>query len=159
MGQPFVDDLRADIGPRTVGVYAVNYPAITDWSTTPEGADDAVARVREMMANCPATKLVLGGYSQGAAVVSMATDGRLPPDALGHIAALALFGMPSVEYVNSHGSPAIGVGQSYLAKTINLCVPEDPVCTPGGFDGMAHGSYATNGMVAQAADFAAQQVG
>jgi cutinase len=55
--------------------------------------------------------------------------------------------------------PGYRVGQSYLAKTINLCLPEDPVCTPGGFDGMAHGSYATNGMVAQAADFAAQQVG
>jgi cutinase len=51
------------------------------------------------------------------------------------------------------------MSQSYLAKTINLCVPEDPVCAPGGIDGMAHGSYAANGMVAQAADFVAQQMG
>lgn len=170
MGQPFVDDLRAAANGKTVGVYAVNYPASSDWTTTGIGVADTVARVQDMITNCPSTKLVLAGYSQGAAVVSLATEsalppffnpppnapGTLPPKAASHVAAVALFGMPSTDYVNAHGSPAIAVGPQYLNKTINLCVPEDSVCAPGGIDGMSHGSYVANGMVRQAANYAAQ---
>lgn len=172
MGEPFVNDLRAALGDKTVGVYAVNYPAISDWNTTGEGVADTVARVRQMAADCPATKLILAGYSQGAAVVSLATEtalpqffrpppgssGTIPADQAGNVAAVALLGMPSTDYLNAHGSPAIAVGSRYLGMTINLCVPEDPVCAPGGVDGMSHGSYVVNGMVLQAANYAAQQL-
>lgn len=172
MGEPFVNDLRAAMNGKTVGVYAINYPAISDWNTTGLGVADTVAHVQDMAARCPSTKLVLAGYSQGAAVVSLATESALPPffnpppgssgtlprNAASSVAAVALFGMPSMDYLNAHGSPAIAVGPQYLDKTINLCVPEDPVCAPGGIDGMSHGSYVVNGMVLQGAGYAAQHM-
>ncbi|WP_254848171.1 cutinase family protein, partial [Mycobacterium avium] len=37
-------------------------------STAADGISDAGAHVQQMAANCPRTKMVLGGYSQGAAV-------------------------------------------------------------------------------------------
>ena len=36
-----------------------------------DGATDAVNRIQQMALSCPSTKIVLGGYSQGAAVVDM----------------------------------------------------------------------------------------
>jgi cutinase len=43
--------------------------------------------------------------------------------------------------------------------TLDLCIPEDPVCAPGGGDGNAHTAYTARGLVAQAADIAATRIG
>lgn len=54
------------------------------------GANDASAHIQYMMGACPNTKLVLGGYSQGAAVMDVIAavpipaigfDNPLPPNA------------------------------------------------------------------------------
>jgi cutinase len=50
------------------------------------------------------------------------------------------------------------VGNLYAAKTIDECVPEDPICSPTGGDNGAHQAYAFNGMTAAAASFAADKV-
>ena len=66
-GQAFVDSLRSQLGGRSVAVYAVDYPASRDFDTsTPAGASDASSHIQSMAANCSNTRLVLGGYSQGA---------------------------------------------------------------------------------------------
>ena len=94
IGQTFVDSLRSHLGGRSVGVYAVNYPASRDFVTsTPAGADDASAHIQSMAASCPNTKMVLGGYSQGAAVIDLATT-AMPPQVADHVAAAAVFGGP-----------------------------------------------------------------
>jgi cutinase len=170
IGQAFVDSLRAQVGTKSVGVYAVNYPASTDFPTGVDGINDASAHVQYMAATCPNTRMVLGGFSQGAAVIGFATadvvpDGvvasdvpkPMPPAVADHVAAVALFGKPSDRFMRAIGQPPIAIGPLYKAKTTNLCASDDPVCSDGG-DWAAHGLYAEDGMVGQAATFAASRV-
>jgi cutinase len=173
VGQEFIDALRSQVRGRSLGVYAVNYPAGDDLAPSASaGANDAHAHVRSMVENCPNTKLVLGGYSQGAGVIDLTTISRAPilglmPDILtadeaAHVAALALFGNPSDRIL---GSPVNVLSDWYGTKAIDLCAPGDPVCTPGGpaltlpshdeLFSPAHLSYQQSGMPNQAATFVA----
>jgi cutinase len=175
VGQEFIDSLRSQVGGRSVGVYAVNYPASDDFvPSVNAGTSDANAHVQSMIANCPNTKLVLGGYSQGAMVIDQITIAQFPlagfvPETLSadqadHVAALALFGNPADRYI---GGSVSDVSPWYGAKTIDLCAAGDPICTPGGplavptHDEMfspTHLSYAHSGMPAQAAAFVASHL-
>jgi cutinase len=159
IGQAFVDSLRSQLGGRSVGVYAVNYPASNDFSSsTPAGGDDMSAHVQAMAANCPNTRMVLGGYSQGAAVVDLATT-SMPAQVSDHVAAAAEFGPARSAFADSLSpGPLPSVGPLYKAKTIEMCVPNDPICFQGGWDMRAHGAYVQTGMVDQAATFAAGRV-
>jgi len=105
VGDAFVDSLRSKVGGRSVGTYAVNYPAGWNFETSaPAGAADASGRVQWMADNCPNTRLVLGGMSQGAGVIDLITaDARplgrfnptpLPTHVADHVAAVAVFGNP-----------------------------------------------------------------
>ena len=175
VGQAFIDSLRSQVGGRSMGVYPVNYPAGDDVAPSASaGANDAHAHVRSMVANCPNTKLVLGGYSQGAGVIDLITIARAPisgliPDILtadeaDHVAALATFGNPSDRYL---GAPVNVVSDWYGAKAIDLCAPGDPVCTAGAaltlpthdeLFSPAHLSYVQSGMPRQAATFVASHL-
>jgi hypothetical protein len=110
-----------------------------------------------MAANCPNTRMVVGGYSQGAALTGDMTSAGVSPDAANHVAAVALFGKPSVNWLRTFGAPPVGIGPDFAGKTIDLCAPGDSICdgAPGGPPNAAHGAYPFNGMVGQAADFAA----
>ena len=77
-GQAFVDNLRTRVAPRSFDVYPVNYPASDDWATGLDGIRDAGAHVNSMAQSCPNTKMVLSGYSQGAAVMGFVTTDRVP---------------------------------------------------------------------------------
>ena len=44
-GEAFVDSLRSRVGAKSVGVYAVDYPATTDFPTAVDGMTDARAHV------------------------------------------------------------------------------------------------------------------
>jgi cutinase len=86
--------------------------------------------------------------------------GPMAPEVANHIAAVALFGKPSSGFLQSvyTGAPPITVGHLYTGKTTDLCIPEDPICSPGGNDNGAHTLYAVNGMADQAADFATRRL-
>ena len=175
VGQKFIDSLRSQVGGRSFGVYPVNYPASEDFAPSASaGASDASAHVQSMAADCPNTKIVLGGYSQGAMVIDLITIAQfsvaglvpasLPQDVADHVAALALFGNPSDRYL---GAPVSTVSPWYGAKAIDLCAPGDAICTPGAalalptHDEMfsaAHLSYPDSGMPAQAATFVASHL-
>ena len=77
-GQAFVDALRAKVGDKSVDVYPVNYPASLDFATAADGIIDATNKIRDVAGNCPNTKMVLGGYSQGAAVMAYTTEDAIP---------------------------------------------------------------------------------
>jgi cutinase len=167
IGQVFVDKLRSRVG-GPVGVYAVNYPASDDWPTGLDGIRDAGAHVVSMAAQCPNTKMVLGGYSQGAAVMGFVTSEAVPtaidpatvpkplqPEVADHVAAVVLFGAPNTRAMNFLGEPPVVVGPLYTGKTIQLCVPNDPVCSEGLEFALHNASAYEHGLVDQGADFAA----
>ena len=69
LGDAFINSLRSKVGGRSVGVHGVNYPASSNFLRVSDGVADATNHVNYMIANCPATRLVLGGFSEGAVVV------------------------------------------------------------------------------------------
>jgi cutinase len=81
----------------------------------------------------------------------------MPPDVADHVAAVALFGKPNYRFMRAINEPQIAVGPLYAAKTIDLCVPDDLICSSG-MDFNAHMQYAETGMVDQAATFTASHL-
>jgi cutinase len=174
-GQAFVDALTARAAGRTVDVAPVNYPASLDFATAADGVVDAANRVQSTASVCPTTKIVLGGYSQGAAVAAYITEdavpagvtlplgitGPMPAFVADHVAAVVLFGKPSSGFLQMvyTGAPPITVGSRYVSKTLDLCIADDPVCAAGGGDNAAHTEYPDNGMADQAAQFAMSKLG
>jgi cutinase len=170
-GQAFSDAVTSRLAGTAVDVYPVNYPASLNFSQAADGVADAANKVLNTVNTCPNTKIVLGGYSQGAAIAAYITadsippgyalpegiSGPLPASVAPHIAAVALFGKPSNGFLNlvDHDAPPINIGPLYANKTIDLCTAQDPVCSSGqGFSRAAHSAYKSNGMTDQAADFA-----
>lgn len=167
-GAAFIDALRSKVGDKTLGVYSIDYPATMDFGTAVDGIADARSHILATAATCPDTKMVLGGFSQGAAVMGFVTanaipDGvdpttvpaPLPLDIANHVAAVALFGKPSARFMRVINDPSITVGPQYVAKTVDLCVDNDLVCDPTGRSFSAHNEYFDAGMVEKGAAFAA----
>jgi cutinase len=183
-GQAFVDALRAQLGARSLGVYGVNYAASGDFGgdriafarTVVDGIRDAGLHVESTAANCPNTRVVLGGYSQGAVVAGFVTAAAvpeavpaefrsyvpnpMPPSVADHVAAVVLLGKPSDQFLRDIGSPPIIIGPLYVPKTIELCVPDDNICNgaPAGMGNFAHALYSVNGMTNEAATFAVSRL-
>jgi cutinase len=163
VGEAFVDALRPLVGGKSVTVYAVNYPATRDFMRAAEGANDASAFVQNTVTTCPDTKIVLGGYSQGAAVIDVITvagqpalgfTNPLPANVADHVAAVAVFGNPSIRLL---GGPLTALSPQYGYKTIDLCNGADPVCSNGD-DRPAHSLYVETGLTTQAAQFVADRL-
>jgi cutinase-like protein len=160
VGQAFVSSLRQQTR-KSVGAYGVNYPANKDFLAATDGANDASNHIQHMAGNCPNTKLVLGGYSQGAAVIDIVTAAPLPglgfhqplpAGAADHVAAVALFGNPS----GRAGGLMSALTPNFDDKTIDLCNQGDPICS-GGNQWKSHLGYAP-GMTSQAASFVAARI-
>lgn len=179
VGQSFVDAVRAQAAPRSVDVYAVNYPASSDFNnriqfarTVVDGIRDAGTKVESTAAACPDTRIVLGGFSQGAAVAGYVTSAEIPPEipaeyrefipnpmpteVADHVAAVVLFGRPSTRFLQDIGAPPIVIGPSYAGKTLDMCADGDTICNGAGVGGpsFAHASYGFNGLTKEAAAYA-----
>jgi len=162
VGQALADAMAPQLGGRSLGIYAVNYPASINFLAASSGANDAAARIADMGARCPQTQLVLGGFSQGAAAVAMlagvppvgdrigsiGSAPPLPPAAAARVAAVAVFGNPGVRF----GSPLSSTG-AFAGRAIDLCAPGDPICEVGARDRGAHSAYELPPYPQQAAGF------
>jgi cutinase len=162
LGNAFINALKSKVN-RNVGVYAVRYPADTEVDI---GANDMSGHIQYMMNNCPDTRLVLGGYSLGAAVTDVVLavpfdffgfKAPLPPGADQHIAAVALFGNGSAWV-----GPITNFNPLYADRTIDLCHGADPICSPAdpntwkdNWPAHLANAYISAGMANQAADFVA----
>lgn len=163
VGQALADAMRPILGGRTLNTYGVNYPATYDFLTTAAGAADATARIASVSAQCPGTRFVLGGYSQGAAVIDMLAGvpplgnrigdiGSAPPlpgEYAGNVAAVAVFGNPSTKF----GNPVSARGL-FAGRSLDLCSDGDPICSDGR-NPFAHTRYESSPFIGQAAGFAA----
>lgn len=161
VGQALADAIQAEIGSRTLATYGVIYPAGYDFLTAADGATDATNHLAAMAADCPSTRIVLGGYSQGAAVVDMlagvpplgdrigsiGSGPPLPPDAADNVSAVAVFGNPATKF----GNPLTNSG-AFAGRAIDLCADGDPVCSDGR-NPFAHKNYESEEFIPQAASF------
>lgn len=166
VGQAFANSLAPQLGGRTMGTYGVNYPASYDFLNTAAGATDVTNRIAMMAQQCPGTRIVLGGYSQGAAVIDMLAGvpplgnkvgniGSAPPLPGGlnnNVAAVAVFGNPATKF----GNPVSAAG-SFAGKAIDLCADGDPICSSGR-NPFAHAHYESSAFINQAASFAALRI-
>lgn len=162
IGNAFVNALRNNVR-QNIGLYSVNYPAD---SQVDVGANDMSQRINYNMNSCPNTRLVLGGYSLGAAATDMvlavpisimAFKTPLASSAKSHIAAVALFGN-GTQWLG----PISAFNPAFKDRTIELCHGADPICNPADPDTWQDNwpdhlaaSYQRAGMIEQAADFVA----
>lgn len=136
IGDAFVDSLREQAVGMDIGTYAVDYSAGKLQRHGGDGAKDAISHIKSTAASCPDTKIVLGGYSQGANIVNIVAGipvggikwGDALPTALAtNVAAVATFG----NVANRGGGPLPSQGALFAGKAIDLCNPTDPICHAG----------------------------
>ncbi len=159
VGQALVDSLKPLVKGKLMRSYAVKYPASYDFLGVATGANDASARVQATAKNCPKTKIILGGYSQGAAVMDVVTTSPIsglgfrtpmPPAMADHVSAVAVFGNPSARL----GQPLTTLSPLYGPKTADMCNTNDPICSLGK-DFTSHVRYPQSGLVKRAAQWIA----
>ncbi|KHO20211.1 cutinase [Mycolicibacterium setense] len=162
VGKAFVETLRPMVKGSTIGTYAVQYPASWDFMKAAAGATDMSKRVQATAARCPKTKIVMGGYSQGAAVVDVVATS--PIAGLGYTAPLPATVVPRVASVVVFGNPSARLGQpltrmspDFGARTADLCNTNDPICSLGR-DWNAHVSYPKSGLIKLAAQWVTRHV-
>ena len=162
VGRALSDQLAASLGGRSLGVYAVNYPASYDFLAAADGAADVTNRIATMSQTCPNTRFVLGGYSQGAAVMDMllgipplgekvgdvGSGAPMPHSLADKVAAVAVFGNPATKF----GTPVSAAPAPFAGKGIDLCNDGDPICSQGR-NPLAHVSYEKSDLVSQAVGF------
>ena len=136
VGDAFVDSLRQQTGGLNIDTYGVNYAASKLQLHGGDGANDTINRVKQAVAKCPNTKIVLGGYSQGASVIDIVAGvpiggiswgSSLPPDLASHVVAVATFG----DVADRAGGSLPTQSAMFGSKAIDLCNPNDPICHAG----------------------------
>ena len=143
------------------------------WSTA---SGTPVPHIESTAANCPNTRIVLGGYSQGAALAGTSPRPRsrtrsrgvplyipqpMPPEVANHVAAVVLFGEPSGR-VHAGQRRAAGGDRSAVCaqdhQPVRMATRSANGAPQSGAPTMAHALYNANGMTGQAAAVAVQRL-
>ena len=161
VGDAFVDALRKQAAGMSIDTYAVNYKAGKLQLHGGDGAEDVISHIKSTVSSCPDTKIVLGGFSQGASVIDIVAGvpmggitwgSALPPQYADNIAAVATFGNVAGRTGGSLSTQSALLG----AKAIDLCNPGDPICHAGpGNEWSGHTEGYVPGYTTQAATFVA----
>ena len=160
VGGPLARSLAAELPDQDVGSFAVEYAAAASQASAGPGATNMSQHITAVAEQCPDTRFVIGGYSQGASVTDIAmgiragTPGEAIPDELApRVAAVVVFGNP----LNARGRTIEESSAEFGPKAKEFCADGDPVCGGGG-NFAAHLSYPRNGDVQEAAEFAAGKI-
>lgn len=134
VGDAMVNSLRRQTGGLAIRAYPVDYKATITQRHSGAGAKDAIDRITSTADSCPDTKIVLGGYSQGASVVNIVAGFEgvnwgdpLPRKYMDNVAAVATFG----NVAGRTGGSTPTQDSPLAAKAIDLCHPRDPICHEG----------------------------
>lgn len=130
--------------PTAVDIAAVRYPATWGYAASRDAGKRALrSTLREVAADCPDTRVVLIGYSQGADVTNSVLLTR-PPEA-DHVVGAVGFADPHFdrrwvdlgiarprdavfENDGAAGARRVTFDDDQLANTQQWCLPKDPVC-------------------------------
>jgi len=137
VGPPFATALVADIGVSNVAVQGVTYPASIagfEEGGDPAGSATMASLVALAIKQCPETKIVVSGYSQGAQLVHNAAA-QLSSSETAKVAAIVVFGDPD------DGKP---VGSIPASKVLTFCAVGDDICLGGSIVLPPHLSYGAN---------------
>ncbi len=126
VGDALVDSLRSQVPGLNIESYPVNYKAGKLQLHGGDGANDVISHIKSTVSSCPTTRIVLGGYSQGASVIDIVAGvpmagitwgSSLPPEYADNIAAVATFGNVADRTGGSLPNQSALLG----AKAIDLC--------------------------------------
>ncbi len=164
VGDAFVDSLRKQAAGMNITSYGVNYKASKLQLHGGDGAKDAISHIKSTLSSCPDTKIVLGGYSQGASVINIVAGNplggitwgdSLPPQYADNVAAITTFGDVGTRTKQSISTQSALFG----SKAIDLCNPMDPICHEGqGNEWSGHTEGYVPVYTTQAAAFAASKL-
>jgi cutinase len=160
VGGPVVNNIKRGLPGKSVASWAVTYAADVAQTSAGPGATALTNHVVEVARQCPGTKFVLGGYSQGASVVDIALG---IPNFLGVGKAIPAELHPRIAAILTFGNPLALTGgkitnnRTFGARAKEFCNLGDPVCGAG-VNVLAHITYGTDGSAAQAAQFAIKMI-
>nr|WP_246231351.1 cutinase family protein [Mycolicibacterium sediminis] len=166
VGDALVGSLRQQAGSLNIRTYPVDYSAGKLQLDGRGGAKDVVSRVESTASACPDTKIVLGGYSQGATVIDLVAGVPVGGVPLGLGKSLAAEYADNVAAVVTFGN-VIGRGGDSVAtrsallgsKAMDFCNPGDPICHAGpGNSWSGHTDGYVPGYTDQAAAFVAAKL-
>ncbi|KAK0264378.1 hypothetical protein LTR91_009340 [Friedmanniomyces endolithicus] len=149
-GPPFFQAVVGDVGASKVAVQGVDYAADIagfDEGGDPAGAATLAGLIKRAQTQCPNTKLVVSGYSQGGQVVHKAAL-ELSASQTAFINSVVIFGDPD------DGEP---VGSVPSSKVLIICHVGDDICLHGDLILPPHLTYGENAQ--QAATFVVSKAG
>lgn len=149
-GPQLASSLQTSLGADRIAVQGVEYPAglaqnLIPGGTDPRDAADMADLIANVSSTCPDSKIVVSGYSQGAAMVHRAVEQIDDPAVLNQIAAAVTFGDTQKKQDDEQ------VPNVDPAKTLILCNDGDLVCDGTLIVTKNHLDY--TGKVQQASDF------
>lgn len=144
VGPPFFEALESLVGSSALTIQGVNdYSASVDGyieGGDPGGSAEMAKQIEAAYAQCPKTKLVASGYSQGGQIVHNAAK-LLPTAVANWISSVVIFGDPD------SSQPVTGVSAT---DTDIICHAGDDICINGDLVLPPHLTYAVNAASAAA---------
>ncbi|TKA68140.1 hypothetical protein B0A55_06949 [Friedmanniomyces simplex] len=149
-GPPFFQAVVNKVGASNVAVQGVDYAASIagfEEGGDPAGSATLAALVGRAQSQCPNTKLVVSGYSQGGQLVHNAAA-MVSASETAFVNSVVIFGDPD------NGEP---VGSIPSSKVLIICHVGDDICLHGDLVLPPHLTYAVNAQ--QAANFVVSKAG